>query len=232
MSQRQNRVEPQAGELLAAEYALGTLEGEARADFQQKMGGDSALREEVQQWENHLGGMIAAVPEVQPPSQLWSGIEQRLGWAEAPVSEGFWASLRLWQGVSAVATAAVAVLALLLINATPLKPEMLYLVQDQGRTEWIVNASHSQGQLAMRAVEPPHLPEGEVCKLWIRGTDGRLHSLGTLPHEGELVLPLAKLREQLLSIDAELLVTVEKQHSTVNTVPAGRVVSQGKWIRL
>ena len=232
MSQNQSEYVPPAEDLLAAEYVLGTLVGEEREAFKQRMHRDTVIREGVQQWESQLGQLAEAVPEVSPPAQAWGAIEERLGWREAVPAVGFWASLRLWQGVSAVSTAAVAVLMLLLVNTSPLKPEMLYLVQDQGKTEWIVNASYQQGRVAMKAVNPPSLPQEEVCKLWIKSEDGTVHPIGILPHEGEVTFSIEALRNQLLSVDAELMVTVERRDRAENLPPVGNMVSQGKWIHL
>ena len=228
MREQENNIELDE---LAAEYVLGTLEGDDRLLFQQRIKGDPEAAEAVQQWENRLAPMLDAVSEVTPPEDVWSGIEQRLGFDEEKKAS-FWNSLRLWQGFSAVATAVGLVLALVLINTIPVSPEMFYMVQDNDRTEWVVRANHQESMVAMQAVDPPQLPEGKVCQLWVTTSDGLIHPLGVLPHDGTVTFPVVNQRDQLFSQDAEISVTIEDQMDGYESMPTGPVVSRGKWIRI
>ncbi len=216
---------------LAAEYVLGTLEGDDRLLFQQRIKEDSEAAEAVQQWENRLTPMLDEIPEVAPPKEVWGGIERRLGFVEEKKSS-FWNSLRLWQGLSVVATTMGLVLALVLVNTVPMNPDMLYVVQDNNRTEWVVRANHQESMVAMQAVDPPQLPQGKVCQLWVTTPDGVIHPLGVLPHDGTVTFPVVNQGDQLLSQDAEISVTIEDQMDGYERMPTGPVVSKGKWIRI
>lgn len=214
----------------AAEYVLGTLEGQARQQFEQQMERDARLAAQVLQWEGRLAPLSETVNEVTPPGQVWRGIERRLGFVEEKRGPSFWNRVGLWQGVSAVATAFGVWLAFLLVSTVPVTPEMIYLIEDQGRTEWVVRASHQQQQITLKAIEPPQLSDGQLCKLWVTLPDGSIHPLGVLPHDGSITL--SAISEQLLSKDVELSVTIEPARASVEPLPSGPVVSKGKWITL
>lgn len=63
---------------LAAEYVLGTLDGEARAALRRALAGDAALREAVAAWERRLMPLAENAPAMAPPPDLWARIEARL----------------------------------------------------------------------------------------------------------------------------------------------------------
>ncbi|MGQ0677819.1 MAG: cupin domain-containing protein [Rhodospirillales bacterium] len=65
-------------DLQAGEYVLGTLSGEERARFAQRMAANPALRKMVQAWERRLGPMAERLPPVEPASGSFATIERRL----------------------------------------------------------------------------------------------------------------------------------------------------------
>lgn len=56
---------------LAAEYALGTLRGPARQQFERRLQQEPALQEEVSRWQTMLGHMDHAVQPVVPSADVW-----------------------------------------------------------------------------------------------------------------------------------------------------------------
>lgn len=63
---------------LASEYVLGTLDGEARADFIARLVKDPELRALVAAWEERLSGLVGDVRPVEPPAGLWQKIQMRI----------------------------------------------------------------------------------------------------------------------------------------------------------
>lgn len=63
---------------LAAEYALGVLDGAGRRAAERRMAREPAFARAVADWERRLGPMAGAVPAVSPPADLWSRIEADL----------------------------------------------------------------------------------------------------------------------------------------------------------
>src|SRR5437660_521525 len=62
-------------DVLAAEYVLGTLGPDERAEAQALIAIDSAFAEVVRGWERRLGELSAMVDPVEPPSDMWDRIK-------------------------------------------------------------------------------------------------------------------------------------------------------------
>src|SRR6201999_3220108 len=60
---------------LAAEYALGTLDADERAQVETMMGADPEFTTVVQAWEFRLGVLNQMVGSVEPPAELWDRIK-------------------------------------------------------------------------------------------------------------------------------------------------------------
>ena len=59
---------------MAAEYVLGTLDGEERAQVEMMMSVDPEFKLVVEQWERRLGELHAMVGAVEPDDAVWSKI--------------------------------------------------------------------------------------------------------------------------------------------------------------
>ncbi|WP_184259420.1 anti-sigma factor [Rhodopseudomonas rhenobacensis] len=64
---------------LAAEYALGTLDAEERAQVQSMMAVDKDFAAMVEAWERRLGALNQMVDAVEPPAELWDRIKLAAG---------------------------------------------------------------------------------------------------------------------------------------------------------
>lgn len=69
---------------LAAEYVLGTLDGDARARFQLQLPKEPALRQAVTAWEERLSVLSAEETPVAPAANLWQRIAPALDGLDAP----------------------------------------------------------------------------------------------------------------------------------------------------
>jgi anti-sigma-K factor RskA len=68
---------------LAAEYALGTLDAEERAQVETMMSVDTDFTAVVEAWEQKLGVLNQMVGLVEPPADLWDRIRAAIGFAGA-----------------------------------------------------------------------------------------------------------------------------------------------------
>lgn len=195
---------PDIRSLLAAEYALGTLQGRARQRFETLAAADRDLQREADRWEAHLHAvMTRQLDPVTPPEALRERIMQRIGAdAGAGVTAGASASVpqprrayrrrRVWAAAAVAAT--LAVVALLLpesleqpegpqIVQPELQPLMQLEVADAG-AQWTVGLRGDAPVIAAPAdgVTPP---EGADYELWWVDPEGTPHSLGVLPRRGE-----------------------------------------------
>jgi anti-sigma-K factor RskA len=62
-------------DVLAAEYVLGTLGGDERAEAQALIAIDPAFADVVRGWERRLGELSAMVDPVEPPADMWDRIK-------------------------------------------------------------------------------------------------------------------------------------------------------------
>src|SRR5690242_3047233 len=63
---------------LAAEFALGTLPAAERAEAQALMLRDREFAKTVHDWEARLTPLSEAIPERQPPDDMWERIRSRI----------------------------------------------------------------------------------------------------------------------------------------------------------
>src|SRR5215472_4360570 len=64
---------------LAAEYALGTLDADERAQVETMINVDPEFAAVVQAWEFRLGVLNQMVGSVEPPTDLWERIRTTIG---------------------------------------------------------------------------------------------------------------------------------------------------------
>ena len=67
---------------LAAEYALGTLDADERAQVETMMSVDKDFTAMVEAWEYKLGVLNQMVGSVEPPAEVWDKIKTAVGRAE------------------------------------------------------------------------------------------------------------------------------------------------------
>ena len=114
-----NYADPELGDRLAAEYALGTLRGPARRRLERLLPGDAYLRDLAEDWELRLNLLAESAPAMPPPARVWEGIAERIGPtfaltgpASAPrrdsLLNGLWDRLGFWRAASLLTAAATA----------------------------------------------------------------------------------------------------------------------------
>ena len=65
-------------DVLAAEYVLGTLDGEERQQAEALIASDPDFAARVGQWERQLGELSALAGGVEPPPAVWDAIKAKL----------------------------------------------------------------------------------------------------------------------------------------------------------
>ena len=86
---------------LAAEYALGTLDAEERAQAEARMSADKEFAAMVEAWQHKLGVLNQMVGSVEPRPEVWNRIKTAVGLSEAQ------AALMLPEAAAPVAAEAV-----------------------------------------------------------------------------------------------------------------------------
>jgi anti-sigma-K factor RskA len=239
---RLDRHDPEIRDCLAAEYALGTLQGPARTRFERWLEQDAELARTVDRWEAHFAALNEELPPEQPPDRVWEAVQARIGEDSAPAAEtdrrpgspSLWNSLNLWRGLAAAAVLLLAVVAGLDAGSGPPAPAQMVVVSDtQSRPLWVISTPAEGRTVRVRTLRSPEMGPERVCPLWLRsGPRGETHLVGILPEErGTHTLELP--RQVSGPMDrSRVAVTVEKADRMPAQRPTGKVMFEGSWIPL
>ncbi len=211
---------------LAAEYVLGTLDGEERARFAARLTSEPALQQEVWLWERHFASLADEIAPLAPPLALQQKMETRL-FGTAPKA-GLWHRLEFWRGLS-IATLA----ALVLVVAVP------RFISPPPQPTSVAELAATDSPVKMAAVfDPAHNvirynrvsgtpAEGRDYELWaIIGTDAPV-SLGVVPQSETGVIQVsAQLAARMTA--ATLAISDEPKGGSPTGKATGAVLAVGK----
>jgi anti-sigma-K factor RskA len=155
-------------QMLAAEYALGTLRGRARRRLEKLALKDAALRAEITFWETRLAEFTSDLAPVAPPPAVWLGVQHKVQTAQPKVAPLRVAERKpvpvpetakpasLWRIGAGLATAAAVVLAVLIGQRLPLPGQVATTTADSGTsaTTTAANVPAPVTQIA-QAPSPP-----------------------------------------------------------------------------
>ena len=215
----------------AAEYVLGTLQGEERAAFEAAMAEDDALRALVADWEARLTPMCELAAPKEPPAALWKEIERRL-WPEetkAPWWRAPWESLALWRGLGAGAALLLALVVLMRPAGGPLEaPAAVALIESpSGEAEWMLTAHTGEGELHLRALGHQHIGTHDQCRLYMADDDG-YRAVAVMPETGERSVTIDReLARRLLG--RTLVISIEPNQSPFVT-PTNPTPLSSRWV--
>ncbi|MED5620869.1 anti-sigma factor [Ideonella sp. BN130291] len=216
------RLSPEAIELLAREYALGTLHGGARRRFEALQRESQAVAHAVAGWQQRLAHLAQSVPAIQPSPALWQGLEQRLFAPAAGTPRAGWRFWR-WMLPSLGGAFAGAALCLLVLTQQPqwlgrevaqgegLPQSYVGLLSDAAGKPVVLASSTRHGrQLQLKLLQPIAVPTGQVARLWALPSDGRApFVVGVVPAGGKASITLADSAERLFAKVPRLGVRLE-----------------------
>lgn len=193
---------PEALDLLAGEYVLGTLDARQSAAVEAAMARDPVLEALVADWARRLDPLTRLAPPEAPPTDLWERIAAQLPGQAGPAAKSRWLSGPwLWRGWAVGASLAAAVFAGIAFIPGEKPAYMTVMVSDRSAPAWIAQTDRSGG-LTLAAVRPafgdpqPAAPDGRVMQLWgLRPGDPGPTSLALLPRTpGRITIPAPALR--------------------------------------
>ncbi len=211
-------------DLLAAEYVLGSLEGEERRDAEQLLAADPAFARSVAAWQARLTPLAAHVAPVAPPADLWRRIEDDIT-PTAPTAGilPFRRQVRFWQATTVGALAIAASLAAFMVLRQPEPPRVAVLSPLSGGAPVLLATAERGGGLVVQPTAPITVPTDKDLELWaLPQGETRPRSLGVLPPSGRtLVAQLAP--------NTQLLVSLEPKGGSPTGQPTGPVL-YGGWL--
>lgn len=241
--------------VLAAEFALGLLEGEELMAARGKLARDPAFAARTQWWEDWFVPLTDEVKGAEPGPEVWAaiaaGVDAQRGTADGAAATpaatnviDLQARVRRWQWTAALTSAAAAVLLAVLIFAPGSEPAPLPGTAPTGAlaaSDPLV-AQVPIGETGLR-LDVTYIPESEKLlvgaigltadgvhdhELWLVPADGgALTSLGVVQPGEVRSVALPKDIARQFGVGVELVLTREPIGGKPEGVDAGPVVAQG-----
>jgi anti-sigma-K factor RskA len=214
--------ESEERDLLAADYVLGSLEGEEAREAERLLKNDAAFAASVRQWEARLAPLATRVAPVAPPAEVWARIAASTGATTGEVIPlAFRRRLRVWQGGAALALAVAASLAAFIVLRPAPPARVAVLAPISGGVPVLLATEQAGGVLVIQPSGAIAVPSDRDLELWaLAKGETRPRSLGVLPASGRrLVAALAP--------DTQLLVSLEPQGGSPTGQPTGPVLYGG-----
>ncbi len=226
-------------DVLAMEYALGLTDEADTARLSALLATDRAFSQRVAYWQERFLEIDDSLADALPSADgaLWQriarGIEadqarlapQRVT-APAARPAGFWNSLPVWRGISALAAGVAVLMAVLLSLEDPARPTLIaVLTTDAGRPGAIVEA-FDDGRVRLIPLQAIDVPEGRALQVWtLRSREEGPISVGLLDQARTVRLDLGSLPKpgsgQLFEI------TLEPETGSPTGRPTGPILMKG-----
>ncbi|MDH3233945.1 MAG: anti-sigma factor [Alphaproteobacteria bacterium] len=197
----------------AGEYVLGTLSEREMRRFERLRARDAYYCDMADEWERKFGLLAEALPDIDPPPELWTRIERQI--AGAPARPSLWDRLGFWRGFGLSAAAlAACLLAFVVFDqfAAPTGPdvERTAVLSDKTSPAWLVTVDSSGRRLTILPLREVSIPSGKALELWlVRGKGAAPISLGLVPSAGRRALALPELAAASWPQATQLSITLE-----------------------
>lgn len=237
-----NLLQPERLDRLAREYALGTLHGAARRRFERLLQEAPLTMRVVAHWQERLGVLAQAVPEVQPRERVWEGLQGRL--FATPQRAGV---LQWLQGLLAPRVLGGVLAGVLMATVVlRLQPQWLdletrsealpqsyvgLLVSDAGAATLLASSRRHGRTITVKLLQPVDVPTGQVARLWALPREGAPFLVGEVPGKGSATLALPDSAEKIFFTVARLGLTIEPAGGDARA-PAGPFVASGHCVKL
>ena len=239
---------PDPDRMLAAEYALGVLEGDEREAAARRVERDPAFARAVDDWHAQLEPMLDYVEDAVPSPRVWRGIEAAIGRADArrpraiaPAQAIVRQGVPAWRAfllmVMGGALAALMLVALVdlghvrlgpgLAPTGPAEPALVATLTPEGAAPPALARFDPSGGLTVRITLAG--TDDRVPELWLIPGDGVPRSLGVITGDGATIA----LPEGIAPLPGEALaVSLEPPGGSPTGAPTGPVVASGQLVAL
>ena len=224
------KLDPELAHRLAAEYALGTLRGRARARFEAIARADAEVDAIRRQWESAFAPFTERVPEVEPPARVWSRIEERV---TARGARGAWSNVGFWRsfGLLAGGVATVLFAAFLYLAGSPrgAEPALVAVLISPTNEARMTLTLQAPDTLRIHNLRPWKSVQdaGRTLELWAVPKEGAPRSLGLVTNApGDFVIQLRADDPRVQGVKAFAL-SSEPAGGSPTKQPTGPVLCQG-----
>jgi anti-sigma-K factor RskA len=221
---------PELKEMLAAEYALGTLHGRARQRFQRLLQTRADLRERVAACEDHLNPLGERFARVAPPREAWTAIRQEIGWRRKTV-EPWWSRVAVWRALT-LASSAMAMALFIYMGAMrdpAAPPDFIAVLTDANARPTVLVTATGAGEVRIEALGGTRVANDRSLELWLLpGGERPPVSLGLVPLERSLTVSLPENLRPAWTEGVALAVSLEPAGGSPTGQPTGPVLYQGR----
>lgn len=228
--------------MMAAELALGVLEGDERATALRRVLAEPGFAQDVEAWRNQFGHLFGQWPEISPSGAVLARVERSID-APGQPQPAVVRPNRFWPAATAVATAvAAALLAVIVLRPEPPLPApvpvaqapvaipatMLVAAIDPGDKGAPISAVYDPASGGLKLSAAALADANQSAELWIIGADSTPHSLGLLRTAGASVFTVNAANRAQIAAGATLAVSLEAIGGSPTGLPLGPVVATGK----
>lgn len=221
-----------------AEYVLGVLDADTRAQVVHEMQTSDEAATAVALWQRRLMPLADEIAEVAPAPYVWARIHDDLQ-LDAPARvrprQGLWNNLPLWHwlgiGASAMAIALLVVVSLPRPTPAPTVVNAGYMAatiqQDNGSTGWTATMDLQHARMVVVPATPVAFAQDRAPELWLIPAGGKPISVGMIARDKPTTLPLDPGLLAQLGPTAALAVSVEPVGGSPTGQPTGAVIAKG-----
>lgn len=219
-------------ELLAAEYALGTLPHGERVSLEKRILVEADLRSRVSWWNAQFVPMADEIEPVEAPLSVLRKVENRL-FTSSSSGASWWNSLGFWRGLSVASIAGLIVVGGLYANnpATPPSdaPGNVYVAQMAGENSDLrIVAFYDDSAKKLRLKRTAgEAAQSRDFELWIIAGSENPVSMGVLPDEAVYEVDVPEELQAAMASDAVLAITDEPDGGSPSGNPTGAVLAAG-----
>lgn len=223
---------PDERDQLIAEYVLGVLSTEERAQIESLATRDANVRRAIAAWQSHFACWFDRLPEASPSAHVWQAIETQLFPASGPPlreRDVWWRSLGFWRWTSAALAACLLASVITLVRPPPAAPPAMLarLLQNDGIT--LFAATVQPGGSTVLFVPTRNTAwQDRSAQVWLIGSDGTPRSLGLLPANAAAALAVPSGLVGAFTDGAVLAVSLEPLNGSPTGLPTGPIIAQGK----
>jgi anti-sigma-K factor RskA len=206
---------------LAAEYALGTLRGPARLNFEQRIQREATLAALVARWQVLLAPLDLALTPITPPEHVWKKIRLSLPVQAAP-------RRKRWDYLGWALAAGLASLLLVprFITQPPdFAPAVVLNAGQQGSGQWIVSMGSDKRHLRLTPLNPQMLAAANSLQLWAIPPGEKPRSLGLVAAQRPTELALNSMT---LTQGMTIAISLEPAGGSPTGLPTGPVLYSGE----
>lgn len=208
----------QHDDALAAEYALGTLRGNARLRFERRLQQEPELAAKVASWQTMLTGLDTHLRPQTPPERVWKKITLSLP-AKTPVK-------RANPYVGWLVAAGLAAFTLVsYYNHRPDEFAPLIILGDaQQHGQWVVSRSSDRRYLQLAPLSAVAINADNSLQLWMIPAGKQPVSLGLLANNTATRI---ELNQQALPAGTTIAISLEPHGGSPTGQPTGPVLYSG-----